>query len=76
MSLFVSSIHAANFPVLDSTGSRNVMVGLLAYTFLRRSAVGSSGADGSTKTFRGIATQVPCVKLRAGIARLSTSTRN
>ena len=52
--LFGSSNLATNFSVLASKGSPIVPVELLAYTFLPQTAVGSSGADGSTKTFPGV----------------------
>ena len=48
---FVSSRYRS-LPVLESMGSPCVAVGLLAYTFLREDAVGSSGSDESTQFLR------------------------
>ena len=54
-SCFINS-RFGSLSVLQSTGSPNVAVGLLAYTFLREVAFGWH------------ATQFPCVKLQARIA--------
>ena len=49
----IHQFFATGLPVLKSTSSPYVAVGLLAYTFLKRGAVGSSGANGSTRAIPG-----------------------
>ena len=67
--LFVSSILGTSLPVLESTGSPCVAVGLLPHTFLKQKLLVQMDLQ---ERYLAKYTQVPCDKLRATIAaRLS-----